>query len=615
MKFETPNRFLFIEPRSPVEHVFSRARIPRLGTILLGTLLRNQGLEVRVIIEDISGTPGAADLDWADTVCISSITSTIPRAYQFGDSAREKGKRVVYGGPHVTFLPEEALAHGDFVVRGEGEETLSELLKAWQQKEDLEKIAGLSFNREGQAVHNQPRPLIQDLDSLPHPDFTLVRGWDPRRAVLPLATSRGCPYACKFCSVVPMFGRGYRTRSIDLVLEEVAAHAGLVEHIFVCDDNFAANLTRAKDLLRRMKNEDLHPQWSTQVRAESAFDPEFLELLKETNCWGVYIGFESSNPEVLKAYRKNQDEASMKRAIEAFHGSGIHIHGMFIIGADQDTPETIRETVRFSLANRVDSAQFMMLTPLPGTETFQEMEKENRLLTKNWELYDGSHVVFRPHSMTEEELQGACYQAYLTFYSWGSILKRLVHLDLYYSYLRFYGRRLLKKAGDRMNRHRRWLAEDFRNQVQRQLGSLWKFRGIRKVALFQGNATEVYQDFLACFLTRLGVEVVAEKDPSEFFKHLRQKAEVAVVPWLRYVQETEKRLYPAWENLLAGLKEKLPEGLPPIEWVIDLKKESLYRSCVRYGLLFSNNLKKIRRAYQEASRLITPPPCPEPVRR
>ena len=614
MKSEVPQRIVLIEPRSPAEHVFSRARIPRLGTILLGTILRNQGYEARVIIEETSGPVTGEDLRWADMVGISSITSTIPRAFSLGDQAKDLGKKVVFGGPHVTFLADEALPHGDFVVRGEGEETLTELMNALQGQNSMDGISGLSYWEDGQTKHNPDRPLLQNLNTLPIPDFSLIKGWNPRQAVVPVATSRGCPFACKFCSVVTMFGRGYRFRSNDLIMEEVRANAGQAGHLFFCDDNFAANPTRAKDLLRRMKEDNLRISWSTQVRAESAFDPEFLELLRETNCWGVYIGFESASDQVLKAYRKKQDQAAMGRAISAFHRHGIHIHGMFMVGADEDTPETIRETIRFSIKNRVDSAQFMMLTPLPGTETFEALERENRLLTRNWELYDGSHVVYRPRLMTEEELQKAAYQALLSFYSWTAIFKRLIKMDIYYSYLRFYGRRLLKRAKDRMDNHRRWLSDNFLDQVQKQFGPVWKFRGARRVALIPGNATEAYQKFIASFLTRLGVEVIQGNDRSEFLQPLKEKVDLVVVPFLNYLQEEKKRLSPAWEQLIAGIKEKLPEGLTPIKLPIDLKGESLYRSCVRFGLLFSNNTNKIRRAYRKAYQRLSPLLKPELAR-
>jgi radical SAM superfamily enzyme YgiQ (UPF0313 family) len=577
-------------------------------------MLRNQGYEARVIIEETSGPVTNADLGWADMVGISSITSTIPRAFALGDQAKDLGKKVVFGGPHVTFLPDEALAHGDFVVRGEGEETLPELLDTLQSQKTLKDISGLSYWEEGKTNHNPDRPLLENLNTLPIPDFSLIKGWDPHQSVVPVATSRGCPFACKFCSVVTMFGRGYRFRSNDLIMEEVRANAGEADHLFFCDDNFAANPTRAKDLLRRLKEDNFRTSWSTQVRAESAFDTEFLELLRETNCWGVYIGFESASDQVLKAYRKKQDQAAMARAISAFHRHGIHIHGMFMVGADEDTPETIRETIRFSIKNRVDSAQFMMLTPLPGTETFAALEQENRILTRNWELYDGSHVVHRPRLMTEEELQKAAYQALLSFYSYKAILKRLIKLDIYYSYLRFYGRRLLKRAKDRMDNHRRWLSDNFLDQVQKQFGPVWKFRGVRRVALIPGNATEAYQKFIAGFLTRLGVEVIQGSDRSEFLQPLKEKVDLVVVPFLNYLQEEKKRFSPAWEQLITSIKEKLPDGLIPIKLPIDLNKDSLYRSCVNFGLLFSDNTNKIRRAYRKTWRKFSPQLKPELIR-
>src|SRR4030042_3549451 len=196
MKSKVPQRIILIEPRSPAEHVFSRARIPRLGTILLGTMLRDQGYEARIIVEETAGSVTEDDLRWADMVGISSITSTIPRAFHLGDRAKELGKRVVFGGPHVTFLPEEALPHGEFVVRGEGEETLIELINALRGQSSVERITGLSYWEDGRPKHNPDRPLIENLNILPIPDFSLIKGWNPRQAVVPVATSRGCPFAC-----------------------------------------------------------------------------------------------------------------------------------------------------------------------------------------------------------------------------------------------------------------------------------------------------------------------------------------------------------------------------------------------------------------------------------
>ena len=162
-----------------------------------------------------------------------------------------------------------------------------------------------------------------------------------------------------------------------------------------------------------------------------------------------------------------------------------------------------------------------------------------------------------------------------------------------------------------MDNHRRWLSDNFLDQVQKQFGPVIKFRGVRRVALIPGNATEVYQKFIAGFLTRLGVEVIQGNDRSEFLQTLKEKVDLVVVPFLNYLQEEKKRLSPAWEQLVQGIKGKLPEGLIPIKLPIDLHEESLYRSCVRFGLLFSNNTNKIRRAYQKVYRQLGPQLEPE----
>jgi hypothetical protein len=157
-----------------------------------------------------------------------------------------------------------------------------------------------------------------------------------------------------------------------------------------------------------------------------------------------------------------------------------------------------------------------------------------------------------------------------------------------------------------MRDYRRWLAGDFLSEAQRRFGRAWNLRGARRVGLLPGNASESYRKFLAIFLSRLGVEVVQGADTPEFFRHLKEKTGLVVVPLLDYAQEKEKSLHPAWEQFLAALKAKLPEGLSSVELVIDLKKESLYTSCLRFGLLFSSNLVRIRRAYYETMHSLGP---------
>ena len=164
-------KIVFIEPRPSNLHIFSQYPLPRLGPILLGTIMRGRGWDVELFVEEVRSIDAAVLRD-ADIIAISTITATAPRAYAIADQARSLGKTVLMGGPHVTFLTDEALEHADFVLRGEAEETLPLFLEAWRAGGDLSAVPGLSRRVAGAAVHNPPASLVDDLDALPYPDFS-----------------------------------------------------------------------------------------------------------------------------------------------------------------------------------------------------------------------------------------------------------------------------------------------------------------------------------------------------------------------------------------------------------------------------------------------------------
>ena len=143
----------------------------------------------------------------------------------------------------------------------------------------------------------------------------------------------------------------------------------------------------------------------------------------------VFVGMESVNPETLKGYNKKQDVDDIAYCVKRFHSFGIMVHGMFIFGADEDNLLTIDETVNFALRNNIDTVQFALLTPLPGTKTYREFESAGRLLTRDWSLYDGHHVVFQPGQMSPLELQEAAIRAFKKFYSFRNIFKNLLFQD------------------------------------------------------------------------------------------------------------------------------------------------------------------------------------------
>lgn len=450
-------RISFIEAGALGLHVFSKFPVARVGTVLLSTILKNGGYEVKAFIEDIS-SPDWKFIESSDLVCISTLTSTAIRAYSIGQRIKAKGITVIMGGAHPTFMPEEALQYADFVVRGEGDFTLPELMRYLDSGTPaIETIQGLSYrNKTGKFFHNPDRRLLkeEDLDSLPVPDFSLVHNWKPS-LLYSVSTSRGCPFACKFCSVIHIFGRKYRFKSTGSVLKELKHISSVSTGTrFFVDDNFTANKERTKELLRVMIAEKLTSDWTAQVRTDVADDPELLRLMAEAGCYTVHIGFESVNPRTLEHYNKKQTIEDIVRSIRSVKDCGIHIHGMFVIGADTDDVDVIKRTVDFAIHNGIDTIQFMVLTPLPGTPLFKEMKESGRLLHTDWSKYDAHHAVFRPSLMNTQTLQTETLKGMGRFYSWKYILKHLVKLDLHYAGIGLFGKTTVNKTLRRITAYR-----------------------------------------------------------------------------------------------------------------------------------------------------------------
>lgn len=413
-----------IEPKSSSNNVYDHSRLPRLGLPQIGVILRTLGHDVSITVETL------APVDWddlmgADLIGISSTTATTPPAYAIADRLRAQGKQVVFGGAHVTFFPDEALEHADYVVCGEGHATIVELVTALETGSDLAGIPGLSYHGLDGPVHNPPRPNCDQATyaALPSPDLTLIRGYQ-NMVTTPIMTQWGCPFDCDFCSVIKMFGRKVRARNIEDVLDDLAA-IPQGQDIFFYDDNFVVSKARTKALLRGIIERRLNVPWSAQMRAEAIYkskqtgewDIELLELMRDSGCMWVYIGFESVNPAALEAYHKQQTVDQIAESIEAFHAYGIPVHGMFVLGCDADTPETIRTTVDFAIKRDIDTVQFLTITPLPGTDFYQRMKAEGRIISTDWELYDGHHVVIQPAQMTPYELQIESMKGMLRFYA------------------------------------------------------------------------------------------------------------------------------------------------------------------------------------------------------
>jgi radical SAM superfamily enzyme YgiQ (UPF0313 family) len=438
-----------LEPKSENIHIFSKYELPRLGGIILATIMKNKGYKAKAYY---MREQEFLNLEFdADLIGISTITPTAKSAYKLADHFRKQGKKVVMGGSHVTFLPEEALKHADFCLLGEAEESFPKLIEAINNNISLADVPGLAYMENGVFKCNERPKVINDLDTIPHADFSLlktsnlIRRMPFLKKIIPIQTSRGCPFDCSFCSVTCMFGKKYRFRSTENIINELKKYNPKKHFIFFYDDNFTANRTRAKKLLNEMIKQDLKFNWSTQVRPDIAKDQELLDLMKKARCKILYIGFESVDPEALKEMKKSQSVAEIKWSVNEIRKRKIHIHGMFVFGFDVDTAKKAKTTVDFAIKAKIDSTQFMILTPLPGSDFYKKMKLEKRILDYKWETYDAHHVKFKPKRFTLWELQKAQIDAHKKFYSIYNVIRRLWDGRIRAFYTGLIGNRMINK--------------------------------------------------------------------------------------------------------------------------------------------------------------------------
>ncbi len=405
--FKSDKRVLFLEPRGAVANVFSFAmKYPLLGPLRMTTIARQNGYNAIMYNENLAKKDIPVKLlKSADILVLTLLTQTCKRGYEIADRYRELNPngKVFIGGIHPSFNVEEGVKHCDHLVIGEGEEVIIDLINGVYD----EKIV------------NGGR--LQDLTQLAIPDLRFVFN-HKRTKTAPILTSLGCPFDCSFCCVTEMYGRKYRRFSVSQTIEAIKQYK--LKKAFFLDDNFCANKKWNRHLFDEMNRENVKLRYISQVRADIAKDEAFIEEMASSGCRRVFIGFESVNQASLNSVEKNATIGMYVDSIKTFHKYGIPIHGMFIFGMDSDDTHTFRDTVDFCMQNGIESAQFLMITPFPGTKYYEELD-ECRFITKDTDYYDGNHIIVDPKLMTRSEMYEGMLYAYSKFYSWYYILRRL----------------------------------------------------------------------------------------------------------------------------------------------------------------------------------------------
>lgn len=377
---------------------------------------------------DINSPENQQLLSEADLIGVSTITRTAPQSIALLD--KYKDKITVAGGFDASFRFEDYTSHADYVVRFEAEESFPELLLTLAgERGSVDDVNGIAFERDGNVVLTDERKLLTPSGlSMLHPDYDelTLRGVK----TFPIEDSRGCPKNCNFCTVTKAYGRSFRNKSDEWILEELDRTNKYGRFRFYTGDNFIGNPQRAKSLLESMieSGRNNHPG-IIQSTIQLADDPQLMDLLWQAGIRAVCLGIESIDDDILKGMNKGYSAQRVIDSVKKIREYGYWVHGMFIAGEDNDNPEKLRDLIKWAPEN-VDSAQLFVLIPLPGSEVAQQLKAEGRLLYprgyEHYHLYEGDHVLFKPKNFKNPlQLQEMHYDFYTNFYSWKNGIKRV----------------------------------------------------------------------------------------------------------------------------------------------------------------------------------------------
>ena len=359
--------------------------------------------------------------DTPDLVALSVETFTARRGYEIAKGYRSRGVPVIMGGYHPTLMSEEVLKHADAIVIGDAETCWEQLLQDFKEGNLQPRYTG------GNALSLEEYRI----------DRTIFKG----KRYLPVELvqyGRGCRFTCEFCSIDAFYKNKVRVRPVEDIIHEIAT-LDRKKLLFFVDDNLFSSKKELYALLDGIT--PLKLRWSCQMSIDAARDDALLDRLAESGCIFVLIGFESLSEANLKQMGKSWNTVSgdYLTIVQKFHKRGIAVYGTFVFGYDHDTPELIEKSLEFALKAKLEIANFNPLTPTPGSALYDRLKREGRLIHEVWwqdPTYRYGDAIFSPKGMTPEVFAQKCFEVKKRFYSWRSIVQRLLFSDTKFNLFR-----------------------------------------------------------------------------------------------------------------------------------------------------------------------------------